>query len=309
MKSIFYIINGFLIILSGYFCTNIFYKSIVPDAVAPLADDRMLLAPDTADQPSTKSGLNRQKNNAIARRNLFKVEVEKQSSASRKPVEKRPEKLEPTHLKLSLWGTVTGGGEKYAVIEDKKAREQSLYLVGDMIQGAKLKEILRQKVVLEFEGRDQVLEMETDTRQSSVSPIRRKIQTPSIQAPVVPSFQKLPSLDQLPENLGDIMRQIKFRPHFNEGEPDGLMVYGIRPNSIFREVGLRNGDIVKDINGTPVNTPEDAVSLFEEIMNSDQSKVTLFRRGETKELVYQMNGEEDAETEDAVLEEDNGGDN
>ena len=83
------------------------------------------------------------------------------------------------------------------------------------------------------------------------------------------------------------MRQVKFRPHFTEGEPDGLMVYGIRPNSVFRQMGLRNGDIIKGINGTSILSAEDASSLFREIEGADNAKVTLFRRGQVKELIYQ----------------------
>ncbi|MCP4671992.1 MAG: PDZ domain-containing protein, partial [Desulfobacula sp.] len=70
------------------------------------------------------------------------------------------------------------------------------------------------------------------------------------------------------------------------GEADGLMVYGIRPNSIFRKIGLRNGDIIKDINGTPIISKEDVSLLFNDIELEDNLKLSLFRRGEIKELSY-----------------------
>jgi len=82
------------------------------------------------------------------------------------------------------------------------------------------------------------------------------------------------------------MRQIKFRPHFSEGEPDGLMVYGIRPNSVFRKIGLRNGDIIKDVNGTVIVSKDDVSNLFDEIEDQESIKLTLFRRGKVKELTY-----------------------
>jgi general secretion pathway protein C len=66
------------------------------------------------------------------------------------------------------------------------------------------------------------------------------------------------------------------------------MVYGIRPNSIFRQMGLRNGDIIKEINGTPIVSAEDASILFSEVKAADTARVTLQRRGKAKELVYQI---------------------
>jgi len=88
------------------------------------------------------------------------------------------------------------------------------------------------------------------------------------------------------------MRQIKFRPHFSEGEPDGLMVYGIRPNSVFREIGLRNGDIIKDVNGVAIVSKNDVSGLFAEIEDQEYLKLTLFRRGKIKELTYTKSPEE-----------------
>ena len=60
------------------------------------------------------------------------------------------ESLTPTDLKLKLLGTVTGDEkEAYAVIEDTAVRRQNLYKIGDTIQNATLKMILREKVVLQ----------------------------------------------------------------------------------------------------------------------------------------------------------------
>jgi general secretion pathway protein C len=65
------------------------------------------------------------------------------------------------------------------------------------------------------------------------------------------------------------------------------MVYGIRPDSAFFRAGLRNGDIVKDIDGTTILSVEDASRLFSEMDDADMFRLNLIRRGEIKELVYQ----------------------
>ena len=71
------------------------------------------------------------------------------------------EALQETDLQLKLWGTVTGNGQNaYAVIEDVKQRVQQLYHVEDAIQDAIVKEIHREKVILEVNGSLEVLQME-----------------------------------------------------------------------------------------------------------------------------------------------------
>jgi hypothetical protein len=82
-------------------------------------------------------------------------------------VETTPEKinipaLKKTNLKLKLWGTITGNGvSAYAIIEGATKRKQKLYRAGETVQNATIKIILREKVVLNVEGKYEILEIET----------------------------------------------------------------------------------------------------------------------------------------------------
>jgi len=68
--------------------------------------------------------------------------------------------LQPTSLELVLLGTVIGDkDESRAIIFEKDKKTQDIYQLGEIIQGAVLKEILRGKVVLTYNNRDEVLDM------------------------------------------------------------------------------------------------------------------------------------------------------
>jgi len=70
--------------------------------------------------------------------------------------------LKKTNLKLKLWGTIIGNGvSAYAIIEEVTKREQKLYRAGETVQNATLSMILREKVVLNVDGKYEILEMET----------------------------------------------------------------------------------------------------------------------------------------------------
>ena len=70
--------------------------------------------------------------------------------------------LKKTSLKLKLWGTITGNGvSAYAIIEEAAKREQKLYRAGETVQNATIKMILRGKVVLDVEGKFEILEIKT----------------------------------------------------------------------------------------------------------------------------------------------------
>lgn len=68
--------------------------------------------------------------------------------------------LSATSLDVVLLGTIAGeNGDKRAIIMDRDSKKQGIYHVGDRVQGAIIKNILRGKVILSFRGRDEILDM------------------------------------------------------------------------------------------------------------------------------------------------------
>lgn len=293
MKNLFTAINLVLVISIAYVCVTTGYTNLIPQENSDMGD--VSFGIEKKKTSPREDRLDRNFANVIIRRNLFNaaIEEEKNQPKEEKKEAKPVEELEPTTLKLVLWGTVTGDGNSYAVIEDKQVRRQSLYSAGDMVQGAKIREILRNRVVLTFQGKDQLLEIQEDSKKAS----KFGSTAPRMPMEQVPA-KKL--TDQLPEALSSIMRQIKFRPHFSGGEQDGVMVYGIRPNSVFREIGLRNGDIVQGVNGRSVSSTEDMYGLLNDFQSLEGIDITLLRRGKETNLSYSPPSEIENEKEETV---------
>lgn len=101
----------------------------------------------------------------ILKRNLFGAPPSTGQAEVKAPVP--AEELEETSLKIALKGTINGVEEHdRAIIVDKKNKSQKLYQKGDGIQGAFVKEILRGRVILTHNGKDEVLDM-SDTAGSA----------------------------------------------------------------------------------------------------------------------------------------------
>jgi len=57
-------------------------------------------------------------------------------------------------------GTITGtDGVERAIIYDKAERKQELYQKGDFLQQAAIKQIMRGKVILSLDGKDEILDI------------------------------------------------------------------------------------------------------------------------------------------------------
>ena len=217
----------------------------------------------------------------INSRNLF-GSVEK-AAESIKP--EAIETLEPTSLKIALLGTVAGNEQNaVAVIEEKKLRKQGLYRVGDSVEGALIKMILRGKVILRVGDKDEILTMEEDDFSKTGSGRER----PGAAGEQTSIKVSRSDVEQSMQNINTLLSQVRIRPHFKNGEADGLSISRIRPNSIFTKLGLRNGDVVQAIDETPIQSPDDVLALYEKIKSGSNISIQINRRGKQQTINYEM---------------------
>lgn len=298
------LLNLILITLIAYLGVNLFYRVI--DTHAPAVGDFATSPPPETSQALAGS----QPVEAyavITERDLFHTK----SGASNTPADQVDAlgALAQTQLKLKLWGTVSGDPVKaYAVIEDLQMKQQDLFRVGDQIQDAKLKMILREKVVITVAGRDEVLNMEevtapTGDQTGAFDPEELQPETlpfaqmqggaddaPPMEAPPAERTQKVSLnrnvIDSAMRDVSRLMTEVRITPHTAEGEASGLALSNIRPNSLFRRMGLRNGDILMGVDGQEVRSVEDAMRLYEGLRSSSELKVQINRRGQQRSIDY-----------------------
>ena len=230
----------------------------------------------------------------ILTRNLFDLKKTKKEDETDPGLDVNS--LEQTRLNLKLWGTVSGVGQQsYAVIEDTSKREQNLYHKGDNIQNATIKMILREKVVLSVRGKDEVLEMEKmEKGGSSPFSVSRRVPTSAVSSigsrsmPTQRITLQRSMIDESIQDINKLMTQVKIMPHLENGQPSGLSVSNIQPNSIFRRMGLRNGDIIMGVDGENIQSVDDALKLYQNLTNSEGVKVQLKRRGRERNIDYSI---------------------
>lgn len=260
-------------------CVDLFYKVLASKlntlSSSPAGSKHVSAA---ADQPPRSLSYY----HTINRRNLFNIKTD--TSKTQKITNPlRIDALKQTDLKLKLWGTVTeAAGKDYAVIESNGG-EQNLYRAGDAIQKATVKLILRGKVVLSINGKDEILAMEEFPSAAKTSPKRIPRRTSSQRIPLRRS-----QVENATQNINQLLREVQVRPHFENGQPNGLMLSRIKPNSIFRKMGLMNGDILTAVNGQPVVSVDNALNFYESLKSSDDVKVEIKRRGRVRTIEYRL---------------------
>jgi general secretion pathway protein C len=206
--------------------------------------------------------------------------------------------IAPTTLKVTLLGTVSGDQQNSrAVIEDAVIKTQGLYKVGDSIQDAVIKMILRGKVVFRIGDKDEMLSMEEpSSKEEQKAPIM-----PGPMAGQMPRqlFQQPPEMaatitvnrSDMAEPVNDInqvLSSVRIQPHFKNGQADGLAISSIRRGGIFSKLGLRNGDIIQNVNGNALDSPHDILSLYESLKTGDRASIQIIRMGRQKTINYTL---------------------
>ena len=278
MKRYLAILNVLLITAAVFFVVKVFYKvaGAKIDHPPPSRDAARHVIPS---ETSTQRPLSDYR--AVMDRNLFKTKT----GTGGRPQKLDIESLTPTDLKLKLHGTVTGDEkEAYAVIEDTAARRQNLYKIGDAIQNATLKMILREKVVLHVNGKDEVLGIEKvrEERKTGRSPERARAST-SRNITI-----KRSQIDTALQDVNTLMKQVRIQPHFKDGKPDGLRLTGVRPNSIFYKMGLKSGDIIMGVDGRNIESVDDALKFYQSLQSASRVQLQLKRRGRPKTIEYNI---------------------
>ena len=278
-------INLLLVACAVYFSVKGFYKvstSYLDPVYPSTTDTRKVATPDyAANRPLSHY-------RTIVERNLFNTKT----GVDQAPEKVDLETLKPTDLKLKLLGTVSGDKkDTYAVIEDVGEKQQHLYRVGDTIQNATVKTILREKVVLHVNGEDEILAIEKKSDDAGLSNYSNKSTAATLNrkdAALEKISLQRAQIDAAVQDINSLMKQVRIRPHFTNGEPDGLRLTGIRPNSIFYRMGLKSGDVITGVDGKNIVSVDDALGLYQSLQSSSDVNVDIKRMGRSKRLEYHI---------------------
>ncbi len=82
--------------------------------------------------------------------------------------------------------------------------------------------------------------------------------------------------------------QARFVPAFEEGNVVGIRISGIRPGSVFGNLGVHNGDLFTAFNGEPIRSAEAALAIWEAVQDATMLTFSFEREAQVSDLVLEM---------------------
>ena len=264
------------------------YESLPPQA----------LSRDTKNQVRSLSYYN-----VITDRNLFNSNPPDTSA----PVEAAPANevaIGKLKDKAKVRGTIVGEGSAMAMIEVLEKKEVGVYLPGDLIiDGAEIS-VIQEDGVVYIQNNEQGFlpldESEAANRPQASAPTGRPGRGPDAEAD---SGDGEAGVEQVSDtefiideaelqnqlaNINQLILQARVVPNFSAGKIDGFKIFAIKPNSIFRKLGLRNGDVLVSVNGVLLDNPQKGLQVFQDLQGQRQFNIDLRRRAENMSYNYEV---------------------
>jgi general secretion pathway protein C len=187
-----------------------------------------------------------------------------------------------TSMPLVLTGIIAGNDPQNGLaILGPNAQSAKVYAVGDNVPGgAKLHSVYSDRVVIDRNGQLESLALPHQTAANGPPPSAAALPADNS------SIERMRRMiSEQPGLLTDVMRP---QPVIDHGRMNGFRVYPGRNRMAFTRLGLRAGDQVTAINGTPLDDRDRSEQILHTLSSSSEAHVTVIRNGQTQDLTLNI---------------------
>lgn len=234
----------------------------------------------------------------ILTRNLFDPNNPLRFSENQPIAEAGPTEPVVPPLDARLYQTVEADPTRYSwaiLSRNDDTSPQETFKIGDELYGqGTIKRIGRKKIVVQRpDGGEQTLEIwngqpapgsakvadGSKTDSNGLGDTIRKIGENKFE---IDAKEIQAALD----NMDKVTSSARIVPSYENGSPSGFKIFRIKPDSFYNKLGLRNGDVIKKINGFDINSTEKALQMFQILRTEKSLSIELARRGQNMTMDY-----------------------
>lgn len=159
-------------------------------------------------------------------------------------------------------------------------------LVGESVCGARLVGVAPERVTLEEDGARRELGLS-----GSVVPpvaIAPRPATPASDAPGVRTLARAEVERRLSQEIPRILAETTLLPISEEGRVTGFALTRLPEGSLLTEAGLEAGDVLAEVNGTPIDSLATLAGLFTRLRQESEIQARVLRGGSWISLTLRL---------------------
>lgn len=200
-----------------------------------------------------------------------------------------------SQLPLTLIGTIVhvDQSKSVATVQNKSNQKIQSYKISREIEGiAKITAIERKKLIFRnlSNNRKEYIEIKDDlkvnfglkekTASNDSNGIKQSGNNFSLKRELV---------DKATSNLPELLQQARAVPNIipnSGGRVEGFRILDMEEGSLFESLGLQVQDVIKGVNGEPVDSPAKAMELYNALKTSNRIDIEIERNGRSEQFNY-----------------------
>ncbi|MCF6194624.1 MAG: type II secretion system protein GspC [Kangiellaceae bacterium] len=266
------------------------------------------VSPDVSNQKSTTTSLNTSVSTSHSAVNINSLVARELFGSSDAPEIAAPVQMEverETRLNLTLRGIYAAdiADRSNSIIEDGKGK-QAVYFIDDKLDVSGrvyLRQVYPNRVILETNGVNEVLFLK-DSTSKSITLGSKKSNKKTVgnkksnkidmrkNKQVSRSLQKYRS--QMLKDPLSLIGLVKYQPKMENGQMIGIQISPGKDKRLFTQLGLRRRDVITEINGVTLDSPDSAMKLLGEIQDMQELQVEIRRNNQNVSLLLNLSDQE-----------------
>lgn len=193
--------------------------------------------------------------------------------------------------KLTLLGVVIGDhGGVSAIVEELSSKRQLFFRLHDQIHDVgEISEIRRDGMVVRQGDQQEFLELAaSQTEKPPTSQVIAKAAIVPVPGSPIRTVLDRRDVEQAMGDLPKLLSQARAVPYMVNGSMNGFRLDSIAPASFYEKIGLKQGDVLQQVNGVDIRDPGTMLTLFQQLRNEKTVKLDVLRSNQRTAMTFDI---------------------
>jgi general secretion pathway protein C len=193
--------------------------------------------------------------------------------------------------RLTLLGVVIGDqGGVSAIVEEISSKRQLFFRLHDQIHDVgEIAEIRRDGIVVRQGDQQEFLELAaSQTEKPPVAQVIAKAAIVPVPGSPIRTVLDRRDVEQAMGDLPKLLSQARAVPYMVNGSMNGFRLDSIAPASFYEKIGLKQGDVLQQVNGVDIRDPGTMLTLFQQLRNEKTVKLDVLRSNQRTAMTFDI---------------------
>lgn len=189
---------------------------------------------------------------------------------------------------LKLLGTVSGSSSiSRALIRKKREKESEIFKLWSDVYGYQLVRIDYTKIYLKKSNDVHILDMFEMKKIEGIKG-KKSSRSSGVGKKINKNISRSELQQKVLNNIDNAMKGLRAGPYRVNGKIEGYKLFRVRPSNILYKLGARSGDIVKRVNGHPIDSIDKLYKMWQNLQGESNVIVDIERGGSLKTFDFNI---------------------